>query len=399
MSTAKPSESLIGKKKISTQKSKAEKFQFLHETGYAIAKGQRKSKKVMINGIRTSVKYGFRKASISDVIGEAARETGMQEKYFRHVSAPKPPMPLHGLPPEELRNWCTELEKKASFLNVDVRKANGTIYQRKQRSSAIIMIGMVASYPGKHDMQDPVYVKWMKFVTAWAKQRFKKNLVSVLAHTDEPHGHIHILVHNGQQPGGSVRHLMAGWHQVSQAKAFGIKGKEITAVFKTACKEMQDNFHARVGNKCGLQRISPTPRPRIGYAQAVARAKLEASISKDATDAENALAQTIRKKRIEADEKIMFERAQAAMQINRERENFERERREFQFQVKHQLESSVAIRQELEAKLRFSDVTLLQALLHEKNVENAQQAEMIRNLRSRIDQSTAQGTDLGSRGS
>jgi len=390
MSTKKSNASSTASKK-STQKQKKEKFQFLHETGYALTKGQKKSKKVMVKGVQKSKKYGFKKACISDVIGEAAREDCKGNTYFRHVSHPKPPMSLYGLPPEELRDWCTELEKKASFIKVDVKKADGTTYKRQQRTSAVIMIGMIASYPGPHDMQDPMYVKWMKFVTAWAMQRFEKNLVSVLAHTDEPHGHIHILVQNGDQPGGSVRNLMAGWRQVGEARKNGVKGKGITAVYKNACKDMQDNFHACVGSKCGLQRISPTPRPRIGYAQAKARAKLEAEMLQEKRDAEIALDVTIKKKRMEAEEKIMFERAQAAAQISRDKNNLDRERFEFEFQVKRQSESLTASQQELEARLASSDVSTQVTLLKEKDQENSRLAETIRDLRGRIEKSSAAG--------
>jgi hypothetical protein len=390
MSTKKTNASSTGKNK-STQKQKKEKFQFLHETGYAITKGQQRSKKTVVNGIETSVKYGFKKACISDVIGEAAREACNDKQYFRHVRDPKPPMPLYGVQPENLRDWCKELEKKASFIKVDVKKKDGTTYKRKQRTSAVIMIGMVASYPGLHDMQDPMYVKWLKFVTAWAMQRFKKNLVSVLAHTDEPHGHIHILVQNGDQPGGSVRHLMAGWSQVGESKKNGVKGKDITAVFKRGCQEMQDHFHARVGSKCGLQRISPNPRPRIGYAKAKARAKLEAEILKETLDAEIALDQSIKKKRLDAEEKIMFERAQAAAQISRDTNNLDRERSEFEFQVKRQSEGLTASQKALETKLASSDVSSLMALLREKDQENSQLAETIRDLRGRIEKSSATG--------
>lgn len=237
--------------------------QFVHEGGYAINKGQRKAKIVTTNGVRKSVKVGRKKASARDVIGEAIREA---PKYFQHIDAPQPAIHLWGKRPEELVDWYEDLQRKAAVqTETMLLKKSGGLVTRKQRSSTVVMISSVFSYPEKHDLNNPAYAKWLLMVTAWCKRHYGRNLVSVLCHQDENFGHVHCIAQNADNPGASVRHLMAGFSEVQKARAEGIKGRKLVGIYNDGYVQMQDHFHARVGAKCGLHRKSEFPKPRLDY--------------------------------------------------------------------------------------------------------------------------------------
>jgi hypothetical protein len=61
---------------------------------------------------------------------------------------------------------------------------------------------------------------------------------------------------------------MAGFSEVQKAKASGIKGRKLVGIYNSGYIQMQDRFHARVGTKCGLQRKSEFPKPRLDYRSA-----------------------------------------------------------------------------------------------------------------------------------
>jgi hypothetical protein len=254
----------------------------VHEGGYAINKGQRKAKIVTTNGVRKSVKVGRKKASARNVIGEAIREA---PKYFQHIAAPQPAIHMWGRKPEELVDWYEDLQRRAAVQTETMTvKKTGKLVTRKQRSSTVVMIASVFSYPEKHDLNNPVYAKWLLMVTAWCKRHYGRNLVSVLCHQDEQFGHVHCIAQNGANPGASVRHIMAGFSEVQKAKTEGIKGRHLVGIYNDGYAQMQDHFHARVGAKCGLQRKSEFPKPRLDYQSAKELNRQRAELEREAKE-------------------------------------------------------------------------------------------------------------------
>jgi hypothetical protein len=256
--------------------------QFVHEGGYAITKGQRRAKIKTVDGARKSVKVGRKKASARDVIGEAIREA---PKYFQHIEAPQPAIHLWGKRLDELVDWYEDLQRKAAMqTETMLLKRTGKLVMRKQRSSTVVMIASVFSYPERHDLNNPGYAKWLRMVTAWCKRHYGRNLVSVICHQDENFGHVHCIAQNAGNPGASVRHLMAGFSEVQKAKAEGTKGRKLVGIYNDGYVQMQDHFHARVGAKCGLERKSEFPKPRLDYRSAKELNRQRAELEHDAQE-------------------------------------------------------------------------------------------------------------------
>jgi hypothetical protein len=238
--------------------------QFMREKAFSSQRGQRKTS--IINKVRKLT--GPKKASGRNIIGEVIREEGMAKVYYKHVTAPQPPIHLYGKKPTELVKWYEELRamsttKKEKFW-LKVQKRWG---EKKQRTSTVTLIGAIASYPGKPESDDPAYLKWRKLTVAWFRLHYgKTNIASILEHRDENNFHIHCLVYDASNFGGPVNPMMTGHAAAEKAKANGVVGKEVTKIHNAAYSRLQDNYYLRVSKKCGLARISEDPKPRLQYA-------------------------------------------------------------------------------------------------------------------------------------
>lgn len=262
--------------------SKEGPIQFLSEKGWAGKKGQRRAKILEAkDGTRKSVKTGKRKASGVDIVGEILRE---KPEHYRHVLVKMEPVPVYGLTLEELKPWYTKMVRASALLDEEMIM-NGKLVLRGQRDSTVTMICAVASYPG--DMPkvgDPDFIEWLKRVTGWAKDHYGEvNLVSIVVHMDESHAHAHIVVADGVQFGGSVRHLMSGFKASIPAKKSGTKGKELTDVYNADFVKFQDDFFESVSRPSGHARKSLHHTPHVDYAthkkqKAVVAAALEEAL-------------------------------------------------------------------------------------------------------------------------
>lgn len=242
-------------------------FQFFREEGYALVRGQGRPSTGTGKQARGEREAGRRSAR--DIIGEAIRAEGDHP----HVAAPRPPRVLHGVPADELLTWYEQLEDLARRQVVDAVSKLGKPIKRRQRSDTPVLIGAIASYPGPADDADPGYVAWRDKVMAFARRRYGDRIVSVIEHTDEPHGHIHILVADA---GRSIKPLMAGHGAQLAALAAGMTKKEAAAAYKSATRALQDDFYAAVSIEVGLTRLGPggrsLPRPAWQREKASARA-------------------------------------------------------------------------------------------------------------------------------
>ena len=131
------------------------------------------------------------------MVGEAARLAGCAP----HVSEPVTPRTLYGLGADELEQWCADLVATAGQ-QVDEKG-------RKQRKDTAIIMGVVASYPGPPDEGDPNYVRWKALNVAYFCEKFGPNVVSIVEHLDEKHGHLRAGV---------------GRRALGQALASGLRG-------------------------------------------------------------------------------------------------------------------------------------------------------------------------------
>ena len=218
-------------------------FQFLRQECYASVRSQAAPTKS--GGKRP----GSGKRSARDIVAEAIRAP----EAAPHVPHPQPPRVLHGMEADELPIWCEQLEVVARDQTVPMRDGKA----RRQRSDTPILMGMVASYPGPADEGDPAYVRWRDLTAAWSLERYGDAVVSILEHTDEPHGHVHVLV---ASRGRSVKPLHAGYTASQAALDAGGTRKEQGIAYAAGCRALQDDYHAQVAIPCGLARIGPRRR-------------------------------------------------------------------------------------------------------------------------------------------
>jgi hypothetical protein len=234
--------------------------QFVHESGYALQGGRRTPTKA--GGTTGAAKAGARA-----IIGEAIRES---PEYHRHVPTPKPAVCLYGKRPEELIAWYNELVAAAAGNFEEVRAPNGKVHLRPQKKTTKILIAAVFSYPGPASDADADYVKWRLYVTAWAKRWYGTACVSILEHWDEKNGHIHVLAHAQDGLGRPVAQWQVGEGAAIAVRQFGGDRKAQGRAYKLGCQHYQDAFWRQVGKKCGLERISAAPKPRLPYVVAKA---------------------------------------------------------------------------------------------------------------------------------
>ena len=222
-------------------------FQFMHSEVYAATAGQPRPAKKGGAVVRTEQ----RKLSAMAVIGEAARLDGCAP----HVDQPQAPKTLFGIEAGSLANWCTDLLEMAAN--------QVTVGGKKQRKDTPVLMGIVASFPGPPDDSDANYVRWKELNVSYFRQKFGDKVASILEHTDEKHGHLHVLLHNN---GLSVKSLHPGYAASVPVRQAGGSQAAQSEAYKGACKHWQDEYHEQVAMRCGLARIGPG-RQRLSRSQ------------------------------------------------------------------------------------------------------------------------------------
>ena len=241
------------------------RIQFAREEIYAIARVKRPTDK-------STGQARDPKASAADVIGEAIRDA---PQHYRHLTAqgltPLPARCLFGVAPEGLQDWFKGHCELAPE-NLSPQRLNGKVYMRKQSPQVPSLLSTVASFPGPANDEDFGYCSWRTAVTAWAREHYGGDLISVLEHVDEPHGHIHVLV--ARPDASPVRGLQSGWAERDAAIERGIDPSELGEAYRQGCRRFQDRFFDAVGRPCGLARLSPQPHGRHSYQEARVREQL-----------------------------------------------------------------------------------------------------------------------------
>lgn len=235
------------------------RFQFVRVETYAL------------QGVASKTRGGAlqkSKASISQILDEALRATEEGCKHLiKQQIEPKPPRFLYGPAMVGLLEWYESHKLRAAGNSTPyVSKRTGRVSERRQDRRWPTVLAEVASYPGPPDDADVKYVQWRELCVARVKRLYGDKLVSVIEHTDEPHGHIHALVaHSDATP---VRALHPGHRESDIRKAQGCTPKEQQIAYKAGLEDFQSDFHSLVGFPAGLDRISPQPKARHSYQQA-----------------------------------------------------------------------------------------------------------------------------------
>ena len=243
--------------------------QFVREEIFAISRVRRPAD-------RSTGQARDAKASAADVIGEVIREA---PQHYRHLTAqgltPMPARCLYGVAPEALQEWFKGHCERAPE-NLSPQRLYGKEYMRRQSPQVPSLLSTVASYPGPADDDDISYCSWRTAVTAWAREHYGDDLISVLEHVDEPHGHVHILV--ARPDASPVRGLQSGWAERDAAIERRVDPSELGEAYRQGCRRFQDRFFEAVGRSCGLDRISPQPQARHSYQEARVRKQMEEEV-------------------------------------------------------------------------------------------------------------------------
>ncbi|WP_205665248.1 hypothetical protein [Caldimonas tepidiphila] len=200
-----------------------------------------------------------RKPSARDIIGELLR---LGPRYVQHLVdqgiEPQPPRHLHGVHPGDLIAWWEELERQAREV-VEERVYGDEVRLYRQRETTTILGVAVASYPGPPSEQDPLYVRWRELTVAWAAEHYGERLAGVYEHTDERHGHLHVVF---ADQGRQVKHSLAGHGAALRALQNGSVKADAKLRLIEANKALQDEYHEAVGRHVGLGRVGPAPSQR-----------------------------------------------------------------------------------------------------------------------------------------
>jgi hypothetical protein len=301
-------------------------FQFLREETYAISPMGRAPKA----GVRQPPKN-----PIFDVLNEAGR---LSVEGCRHLVSqglePLPPVTLYGVEPEGLMPWLYGHMQAAKKHRVIQRRKTSDV-EKTQPSNIPTMLGVVASFPGAPDDRDPRYVRWKGLVRDWALRHYgEANVVSVLEHTDEPHGHVHILV--ATPNADRAIPLSMGLAAEYEVRKRGGTGTEAIAARHEGFRKLQDEFHAAVGAPVGLQRKAETPALRYSYEEHKVRKQLAAEVAdEEARLAGKEAAVHRQREHVQALE-IQATAMELAMRKALERQEAELERMEYRLYVREQ---------------------------------------------------------------
>lgn len=203
--------------------------------------------------------------TIREIVGELCREPGS----CPHVGAPRPPRVIYGLDTAGIGELEVDLYERASRLT-ETYVRRGREHRRAVRKTTPILLVAVASYPDPIGDETDERRRWQQLVIEAARERWGDKVASVIAHEDEAHFHLHIVVHND---GASVKPLHFG-----HASAMGLVGpvEDLDAgeAYREGGRAAQDWFHAWVGSQMGWERRSAAPRPRTNRSQAMALREL-----------------------------------------------------------------------------------------------------------------------------
>ncbi|MBL3597212.1 hypothetical protein JMM63_16840 [Rhodovulum sulfidophilum] len=215
--------------------------------------------------------------SVEQVLAEAGRDT----MFSGHVESPKEPRIVCGMTPEGVRRRHDEMVRAGGS---DVRLKDGRKVRRAVRKDRHTLMTCVASYPllTKQIAWDEdakrAYDDWVRRTVDWLIDIYGDQLVSVVEHTDEPHPHLHAFILPHHDPACAARDLNPAWRAKMEVEAAaredGKAAREAVklgnSAYRARAREVQDEYHEKVGTFCGLTRIGPA-RERLSRQQWQAR--------------------------------------------------------------------------------------------------------------------------------
>jgi hypothetical protein len=230
------------------------------------------------------------KQSVDQVLAEAARVP----LYSIHVAEPLPPSVVFGVTVEEV---CRLHDEMVANGGVEVTLTDGRKARRGIRKDRHTLMTVVASHPFltelvvSDDDARSDYERWRNHNIAWLKARFGGNLVSVIEHQDEKHPHLHAYILPLNDPTCTARDLNPAWRSKEEAMAIAreaghdaqVANKLSNVAYRSAAREIQDDYFQHVSVPCGLTRTGPKRRrfSRQQWAAEKAAAKLSAQVERD----------------------------------------------------------------------------------------------------------------------
>mgnify|MGYP000922143095 FL=1 len=148
-------------------------YQFIHIEDY----GRNAAKKTKNDGKNKKYNDETKGRSVSQIISEAKRENG----FCPHVEKPEDPILLYGVGLEEVERLAIEYHE-----NTKIADKNGKV--KKLRTDANILLAGVISL-NRENIE--IWDDYKNDSIAYLKNKYGKNLISVIEHTDEEHPHLH----------------------------------------------------------------------------------------------------------------------------------------------------------------------------------------------------------------
>lgn len=214
-------------------------------------------------------------------VGQVLKEAARDPEFSAHIDAPLPPRVIYGAAPDEVQRLHDAMVDAGG---TSVELADGSTRTRRLRRDRHTLMTFIAShpFPSKFVAEDAeasvLYEGWVERNVAWLRQKFEGRLVGVIEHRDEEHPHIHAFILPSDDPECHARRLNPAWvaKEKAEAEARANDADKRTAVklgnaaYKTRARELQDEYHAEVGQPCGLTRTGPKGE-RLSRAQWKAR--------------------------------------------------------------------------------------------------------------------------------
>lgn len=181
--------------------------------------------------------------SVSFVLAEAAREAWA----CYHVARPEPPVILHGLHPLDVLANHDEL-----VTSQRIKTATGIRAIRCDQHTLWALVSSFNSSPSD-------YSEWEQRTLKWLQEKYGERIVSVVRHTDEscPHLHAYALP---AAPEMQARKLHPGAVAKDKAIQCGASNRAGDAAYRSAMRELQDDYWLAVCAPLGIPRLGPSRR-------------------------------------------------------------------------------------------------------------------------------------------
>lgn len=199
--------------------------------------------------------------SIKEILNESSRKPG----YCPHVDEPQEPA-WH-------RGSRAEVEARAEAWHQQAKTADG----KRVRSTSPGLACAVISLPRRRMEGWPAY---RDDTIAFFVRTYSNRVAGIVEHIDEAHPHLHIYLVPRDAEGFGVVH--PGYAASRAARR--LPGNHVTLAFNGAMSAWQDDFHAAVSSRHGLERLGPkrmrmerTEWTRNAAAEKAVKAKLDAA--------------------------------------------------------------------------------------------------------------------------